>query len=71
MQHFRLISTFSGSEEKVSQAKRKFVSLYLDILYLAPKISNPYLNFKLQSRENNPLAPLDQLIVSPGSQLIP
>ena len=48
---------FVDSEEKVSRAMRKFVSSYLGILYLAPVISNPYLNFKLRGNKNTPLAP--------------
>ena len=32
---------FADSEEKLSRAKRKLVSSYLDIIYLAPVISNP------------------------------
>ena len=47
---------FVGSEAKVSHAKRKFVFPYLGILYLAPGIPNPYLNFKLCRREIIPLA---------------
>ena len=41
---------FVGSEEKASSAKRKIVSPCLGILYLAPRISKPYLNFKLRRR---------------------
>ena len=48
---------FVGSEGKMSCAKSKFVSSCLGILYLAPGISNPYLNFKLRWREIIPLAP--------------
>ena len=48
---------FVGSEEKVSCAKRKFVLLCLGILYLAPGISNPYLNFKFCRRKIIPLLP--------------
>ena len=48
---------FVSSEEKVSRAKRKFVSSYLGILYLALGISNPYLNFKLRRHKIIPLAP--------------
>ena len=48
---------FVGSEEKVSRAKRIFISSYLGILYLAPVISNPYLNFKLRRRKIIMLAP--------------
>ena len=46
-----------GLEEKVSRAKSKFVSSYLGMLYLAPRISNPYLNLKLRRREIILLAP--------------
>ena len=46
-----------GSEEKVSRAKRKLVSSCLGILYPAPGILNPYLNFKLFRRKVIPLAP--------------
>ena len=46
-----------GSEDKVSHAKRKLVSLYIGVLYLAPGISNPYLNFKIRRSEIIPLVP--------------
>ena len=47
---------FVGSEEKVSSAKRNFVSSCLGIIYLAPVISNPYFNFKSRRRKIIPLA---------------
>ena len=50
---------FVGSGGKVSRSKSKFVSSCLGILYLAPVISNPYLNFKLRRRKIIPMAPLN------------
>ena len=46
-------------------AKRKFVSSCLGILYLAPGIPNPYLNFKLFRRENIPLVLRNYLLSAP------
>ena len=59
---------FVGSEETVSRAKREFVSSCLCILYLAPGISNPYLNFKSLFEFQIPLA---QNYPAGTSELIP
>ena len=56
MEHFRLISTSAWKKSEPSN-KEKFVSSYLGILYLAPKISNPYMNFEIRRHKNIALAP--------------
>ena len=48
---------FCPIRRKVSLAKGKSISSYLGILYPAPKISSPNLNFKLCWRKILPLAP--------------
>ena len=53
---------FVGSEEKVSRAKRKLVFSCLGIIYLAPGISNPYLNFKSRRRRIILLAPWNEFL---------
>ena len=55
LENFKIVSFLScfhfvGSKEKLSRTNRKFVSACLDILYLAPEIPNPYLNYKLGRR---------------------
>ena len=62
LENFKIVALpscfhFVGSEEKVSRAKRKFVYSCLGIIYLAPGISNPYVNFKSCRRKIIPLAP--------------
>ena len=51
---------------KTSLAKGKSISSDLGILYPAPKISNPNLNFKFCLREILPLAPRNYFLLVPN-----
>ena len=51
--------------KKVIRSKEKFVSLYFGILYLAPEIKNPYLNFILRWCEIPPLALRNEFFLVP------
>ena len=53
------------AHKKSEPCKEKPVSSYLGILYPAPKIWNPNLNFKLCWHKILPLAPRDYLLLSP------
>ena len=60
----RLISTLSA-QKKSEPCKGKSVSSDLGILYPAPEIKNPNLNFKLRWREILPLAPRNYFLLAP------